>query len=49
MIKKRIIKICVCLFAVILSGGGYSFAVREKTPFVLETGAISEPYRMTGG
>lgn len=49
MIKKGIIKICVCLFAVILSGGGYSYAVREKTPFVLETSAISEPYRMTGG
>lgn len=47
MIKKKIVKICVCLFAVILAGGIYSFSGGGATSILLNVGAVSEPYRMT--
>ena len=49
MIKKKIIKICVCLFAVIIAGGFYSFSGRGEAPIMLSTGAVFQPYRMTDG
>ncbi len=47
MIKRRSVKICVCLLAVILSGGFYSHASRKSLPIALEVSAVSEPYKMT--
>ena len=49
MIKKKIIKICVCLFAVIIAGVFYSFSGRGEAPIMLSTGAVFQPYRMTDG
>ncbi len=47
MIKKKIVKICICLFSVILAGGMYSYAGRTAESLSVSAGAVYEPYAMT--